>query len=105
MPSLLKIQPLDQPGQAAMTPFYVHMDGSVGQQHLWNGYPARLVGFQRRFDTLDIEVPTVQAFFEPGIVVGVYPVFVDRDEKASSYLAVIGAIEFVESEPEQIPDA
>ena len=104
-PVALLLHPARPPhGDTTPAPFTVFADGTIGNQMLANGLPASLIGFPTRLlgfqsdpvSGVAIEVDVEAFFADPDAAVGLFPVFVDAEGTASSFLLEVSSVEPVE---------
>lgn len=100
------IQPSPLPDQTDLLPWIIRENGDVEQQHIWKGNPIALVGFQKRLDVKELNLPFENWWADPQQAVNMYPVFLDAsnpDEDSHTYYVHRVAIEVVCEIPELLP--
>jgi hypothetical protein len=100
MTQMVTIQPEQRADGVLPYPFHIQIEdtedavcGAVGRQDVWNGKPARLVGFvsDENAQRIDLDLPDFLA--EPEKARGMHPVMQDSKGSWATYA---GAIERVE---------
>ena len=91
----LKIQQKRRPDGTLPRPYLIHRDVQVGKQKFWKGHPLKLLGFSKKPVAGDMQTMIHQFFFNPEAIIGMYPVFKDKDGKWSTSQDAVESIERV----------
>lgn len=76
-------------------PFFVNEEGEVGQQDMWDGDPARVIGFQRDLAVQAIDLWWKDAVKDPQQAVGMYLVTSNAEGDWASHSTAIASAEIV----------
>lgn len=113
MKNLIKIQPSAFTDQIRdghqMTklpyPFFVEEDGSVANQDLWRGNPAKVIGFQADLAVSQIDLWWADAVKDPARAVGMYLVTADVMGSWETHMTAIETVEMLRPEPDVVSEA
>ena len=78
---IIKIQPKKTPKGEKPYPYFIFEDGKVGVQRYWKGNPSELLGFAKKPVAGDMAYNVKDFFFNPKQIIGLYPVFKNKDNK------------------------
>ena len=90
---IISIQQKSQPNGTRPYPYFISKDGKVGRQDFWKGHPSKLLGFSKKPVSGEMEVVLQDFFFNPKQVIGMYPVFMDKNNKWFTSKDAIESIE------------
>jgi hypothetical protein len=109
MTEMITIQPKQRADGVLPYPFHIQIEdtgdavcGAVGRQDVWNGKPARLVGFvsDENAQRIDLDLPGFLA--EPQKALGQHPVMQDSEGNWATYAGAIERVQpWTTSENEQ----
>lgn len=78
-------------------PFYVHEDGSVDNQDLWQGDPARVIGFAADLAVQQVDLWWEDAVADPQRAVGMYIVSVSDKGSMGAHVNAVSSVDVIET--------
>ena len=90
---VIEIQQKDQTDGTRPYPYFISKNGNVGNQTFWQGHPLKLLGFSKKPVAGKMEVVLQDFFFNPEQAIGMYPVFMDKNNKWFTSKDAIESIE------------